>query len=192
MHLPPRRKRGHRHGHARTKAVDGGNPRHRSVLRDRRPADGRAAIDRVGMRPRRAGTRAPLRLGTGRAQPQLGRGTAETRPPRRAGRRRRAQSISMSVRLVFNSVWRNPGNRGRRFGRLGRAVRWQVRKCVARTAKVIQLANGMRFKAYPDCVVSSALVYSEWPEYWELGFVRQFLLSGEAIIDVGADVVHLP
>jgi len=97
----------------------------------------------------------------------------------------------MSVRLVFNSVWRNPGNRGRRFGRLGRAVRWQVRKRVARTAKVIQLANGMRFKAYPDCVVSSALVYSEWPEYWELRFVRQFLQPGEAIIDVGANVGHI-
>jgi FkbM family methyltransferase len=97
----------------------------------------------------------------------------------------------MSVRLVFNSVWRNPGNRGRRLGRLGRAVRWQVRKRVARTAKVIQLANGMRFNAYPDCVVSSALVYSEWPEYWELRFVRQFLQPGEAIIDVGANVGHI-
>jgi len=66
-----------------------------------------------------------------------------------------------------------------------------VRKRVARTAKVIQLANGMRFKAYPDCVVSSALVYSEWPEYWELRFVRQLLQPGEAIIDVGANVGHI-
>ena len=32
----------------------------------------------------------------------------------------------MSVRLIFNSVWKNPGNRARRVQRLARALLWQV------------------------------------------------------------------
>jgi FkbM family methyltransferase len=55
----------------------------------------------------------------------------------------------------------------------------------------MQLANGVLFKAYPDCVVSSALIYSSWPEYWELQFLRQFLRQDNVVIDVGANVGHV-
>jgi FkbM family methyltransferase len=49
----------------------------------------------------------------------------------------------------------------------------------------------MLFNAYPDCVVSSSLIYSDWPEYTELSFIRRMLRKGDSIIDVGANVGHI-
>ncbi|SRR5581483_7955260 len=97
----------------------------------------------------------------------------------------------MSVGLIFKSVWRNPGNRGQRFDRLARAAAWQIRKRFVAAPHVIALPNGVRFNAWPDCVTSSALMYSDWPEFWELHFIRRRLQPGEVIIDVGANVGHI-
>jgi FkbM family methyltransferase len=97
----------------------------------------------------------------------------------------------MSLKLVARSVWSNPGNQGRRWRKTLGAVRWQVRKRVWRSGRVLRLANGVRFRAYPDCVVSSALIYADWPEFTELMFLRRFLRPGEAVLDVGANVGHI-
>jgi FkbM family methyltransferase len=97
----------------------------------------------------------------------------------------------MSVRLIFNSVWQNPGNRGQRLFRLGRAAAWQMEKRLWRRPRTVRLSNGVLFVAHPDCVVSSALTYANWPEFHELQFVRRFLQREDAIIDVGANVGHV-
>ncbi len=60
-----------------------------------------------------------------------------------------------------------------------------------RAAKTIVLPNGRKFIAHPDCVVSSGLVYADWPEYRELMFVRENISSGSMMIDVGAYVGHI-
>jgi FkbM family methyltransferase len=97
----------------------------------------------------------------------------------------------MSVRLIFNSVWQNPGNRGHRLSRLGRAAAWQLEKRTKRRPKTIRLPNGALFVAHPDCVVSSALIYADWPEFRELHFVRGLLQRDDVVIDVGANVGHV-
>jgi FkbM family methyltransferase len=97
----------------------------------------------------------------------------------------------MSVRLIFNSVWQNPGNRGRRLSRLGRAAAWQFEKRIWKRPKKIRLPNGAFFVAHPDCVVSSALIYADWPEFRELHFVRRLLQRDDVVIDVGANVGHV-
>ena len=45
--------------------------------------------------------------------------------------------------------------------------------------------------AHPDCVISSALIYADWPEYRELTFIRRRLRQGDVVIDVGANVGHI-
>jgi len=70
-------------------------------------------------------------------------------------------------------------------------VGWQLQKHLVGTPRLLTLPNGVRFKAYPDCVVSSALIYSDWPEYHELMFVRGMLRTDEVVIDVGAHVGHI-
>jgi FkbM family methyltransferase len=40
-------------------------------------------------------------------------------------------------------------------------------------------------------VVSSALIYADWPEFAELMFLRRSLRPGELVLDVGANVGHI-
>jgi FkbM family methyltransferase len=97
----------------------------------------------------------------------------------------------MSLKLVTQSVWDNPGNRGKRIRKSLAAVGWQLQKRLLGTPRLLTLPNGVRFKAYPDCVVSSALIYSDWPEYHELMFARSILRPGDVVLDVGANVGHI-
>ena len=97
----------------------------------------------------------------------------------------------MSIKLVTKSIWGNPGNRGRRLRKSLDAAVWQLRKRTIRSPRTVRLPNGVLFRAYPDCVVSSALIYADWPEYHELMFLRGALRSGDVIIDIGANVGHI-
>jgi FkbM family methyltransferase len=97
----------------------------------------------------------------------------------------------MSVRIIMNSVWNNPGNRGRRLYRMLSAVKWQLEKRIGTGRRRLALANGRLFAAHADCVISSALIYADMPEYEELHFVRQHLDTDDAMIDVGANVGHI-
>ena len=78
----------------------------------------------------------------------------------------------MSVRLVAESVFGNPGNRGQWGQKSLAALAWQVRKRMSGRPREMRLPNDVCFNAYPDCVASSALVYADWPEYHELMQVR--------------------
>lgn len=97
----------------------------------------------------------------------------------------------MSVLQISKSIWLNPGNRGKRLAKAAAALRWQLYKRTVRRPKTIKLPNRVKFRAYPDSVVSSALIYADWPEYHELKFCRSLLDEGELIIDIGANVGHM-
>jgi FkbM family methyltransferase len=96
----------------------------------------------------------------------------------------------MGLASIVQFIWHNPGNRGMRLRKLACAVEWQVYKRVLRKPRIISLPNGVRFIAHPDCVISSALQYADWPEYAELQYCRRRLRSGDVLIDVGANVGH--
>lgn len=55
----------------------------------------------------------------------------------------------------------------------------------------LTLNNGRKFVAHPDCVVSSALIYSAIPEYHEIRFIRRRLDRDDVVVDVGANVGHV-
>ncbi len=97
----------------------------------------------------------------------------------------------MSVHLIANSIWQNPGNRGRRLRKGFAAVAWQWHKRASGSVRSLRLVNGMRFNAYPDCVVSSSLIYADWPEHDELMLLRRSLMPSNIVIDVGANVGHV-
>jgi FkbM family methyltransferase len=97
----------------------------------------------------------------------------------------------LTLRLVARSILSNPGNRGHRLERIARGVCWQIWKRSIRQSRRIRLANGLFFHAHPDCVVSSALHYADWPEYHELQWLRRVLGLGDVILDVGANVGHI-
>jgi FkbM family methyltransferase len=97
----------------------------------------------------------------------------------------------MRITHPIRSIWCNPGNRGRYLRQTVAAFLWQLRKRTYRSTKILRLRSGALFKAYPDCVISSALIYANWPEYHELTFLRRHLRAGEIVIDVGANVGHI-
>ncbi len=71
------------------------------------------------------------------------------------------------------------------------AIGWQLAKRAIGRPRIIRLPSGTFFKAYPDCVVSSALIYADWPEFHELMFIRKRLKPDQVAIDVGANVGHM-
>ena len=99
--------------------------------------------------------------------------------------------IKVRISQPIRSIWCNPGNQGRYLRKTVEAFLWQLRKRTYRSTKILRLRSGALFKAYADCVISSALIYANWPEYHELTFLRRYLRAGEIVIDVGANVGHI-
>ncbi len=97
----------------------------------------------------------------------------------------------MSVSIIKRSIWNNPGNQGQKLSRTAYAFGWQLWKRLIRTPLDLTLPNGRKFVAHPDCVVSSSLIYSQFPEYYELNLVRKSLQPADILIDIGANVGHV-
>jgi len=91
------------------------------------------------------------------------------------------------LNYVVGSVWLDESNRHVRLRRLFMAGGWQVWKRLVRTPVVVPLFNGFRFRAYPDCHVSSAALYSRIPNFRCLSFLRKHIEKG-TFIDIGANV----
>jgi len=96
------------------------------------------------------------------------------------------QSIR-SLNYVVGSVWHDESNRQVRLRRLLMAGGWQVWKRLVRTPVVVPLFNGFRFRAYPDCQSSSAVLYTRIPNFKCLSFLRKHIARG-ILLDIGANV----
>jgi FkbM family methyltransferase len=91
------------------------------------------------------------------------------------------------LNYVVGSVWRDESNRQVRLRRLFMAGGWQVWKRLVRTPVVVPLFNGFRFRAYPDCQASSAVLYVRIPNFKCLSFLRKHIEKG-ILLDIGANV----
>jgi FkbM family methyltransferase len=87
----------------------------------------------------------------------------------------------------ISSLWNDESNRGQRIRRLCALVGWQLWKRLVRKPITVSLFNGRRFRAYPDCPVSSGVLYTRIPNGRNILFLRTHL-SGGTLIDVGANV----
>lgn len=92
-----------------------------------------------------------------------------------------------SLNYVLGSVWHDESNRHARLRRLFLAGGWQVWKRLVGTPVVVPLFNGFRFRAYPDCQASSAVLYTRVPNFNCLTFLRKHIEKG-ILLDVGANV----
>jgi FkbM family methyltransferase len=92
-----------------------------------------------------------------------------------------------NLNYVVSSIWRDESNRGQRLRRLSYFVGWQLWKRSIRAPIILCLFNGLRFIAYPDCVVSSGFIYRRIPDYRDISFLRLHVQGG-SLVDVGANV----
>jgi FkbM family methyltransferase len=105
--------------------------------------------------------------------------------------RERSQTFVVKVvrDLIYpiSNLWNEESNRGQRLRRLSIFVGWQLWKRSFRKPIPVTLFNGKRFIAYPDCQVSSGVLYTRIRNSRNILFLRKYLLGG-TMIDVGANV----
>ncbi len=92
-----------------------------------------------------------------------------------------------NLEYVVSSIWVDESNQRQRVRRLLYFCGWQLWKRSQRKPVVIELFNGLRFIAYPDCSVSSGLIYHRIPDYREITFLREHVAGG-TLLDIGANV----
>lgn len=92
-------------------------------------------------------------------------------------------------RLMYpiSNLWNEESNQGQRLRRLFTFLGWQLWKRTVRRPITVTLFNGARFLAYPDCHISSGILYTRIPNSRNILFLRKHL-SGGTLIDVGANV----
>lgn len=88
---------------------------------------------------------------------------------------------------LMRRIFRNESNKHQRFRRLIAFAGWQIWKRTVAKPIMVNLFNGYRFLAYPDCWVSSGAIYFHVPDVREVNFLRQ-RLNGGVLIDVGSNV----
>jgi FkbM family methyltransferase len=106
---------------------------------------------------------------------------------RRAALQGPLPSFLENARYVLGSIWHEESNRKQRIRRLSLFLGWQFWKRVVKTTIVVKLFNGLRFRAYPDCQASSAVMYTRVPDSRDILFLRAHIGEG-TLIDVGANV----
>jgi len=97
--------------------------------------------------------------------------------------------LKFAQRLIYpiSTLWNEESNRGQRIRRLFMFVGWQLWKRTVRRPITVALFNGKRFEAYPDCPISSGVLYTRIPNSRNILFARKHL-SGGTLVDVGANV----
>jgi len=95
--------------------------------------------------------------------------------------------VAQDLIYPISNLWSEESNHGQRIRRLSVFVGWQLWKRVIRKPIGVSLFNGKRFKAYPDCQVSSGVLYTRIPNSRNILFLRKHL-SGGTLIDVGSNV----
>ena len=97
--------------------------------------------------------------------------------------------LKFAQHLIYpiSNLWNEESNQGERTRRLCIFVGWQLWKRIVRKPITVSLFNGKRFIVYPDCHVSSGVLYTRIPNSRNILFLRKHL-SGGTLIDVGANV----
>lgn len=92
------------------------------------------------------------------------------------------------MRRTAQRIWRHPGNRGRRFRRLGAWLGWQIWERAVRRPWMVTMPPDIHLKLAPHDPVTSAVLYCGVPDWAEMRFVRDYLRDGDVMVDVGANV----
>jgi FkbM family methyltransferase len=92
-----------------------------------------------------------------------------------------------SLSNIVGRIYYNKANTHEKFIRMLFFIGWQIWKRTVARPVHIQLFNGLRFIAYPDCQTSSSAIYFRIPDYREISLLRRKLNKG-LMIDIGANI----
>ncbi len=101
----------------------------------------------------------------------------------------RRRSSLYHLGSIPRQIWRHPNNRGRKLGRLGSAVVYQLRRRLGVPPATVPLGRGLRVHADRSFGGVSNLVYfGTFFEYDELRFCERYLRPGDVVVDGGANI----
>lgn len=89
---------------------------------------------------------------------------------------------------VARYVWTEPSNRRERVRRLAYAVAWQAWRATIGLPVVVRIDNGLRLIADPRAIGCSFAIYAHTYDSRQVGFLRQHVIPGGTLCDVGANV----
>ena len=95
--------------------------------------------------------------------------------------------LLLNLREIIHRIFYDESNKGENFSRILAFLGWQIWKRTIARPLHIQLFNGLRCIAYPDCQTSSSAIYFRVPDYREIFLLRRRLNKG-LMIDIGANV----
>src|SRR5258706_2309076 len=96
----------------------------------------------------------------------------------------RPQTLASTLGFIV----RHPHNRKRRLRALVTFAAWQMWKRTTHRSITATYWNKLKIRVYPDSRSASLALYTGLPEYDDMLFTDRFLKSGDAVIDVGADI----
>jgi len=95
--------------------------------------------------------------------------------------------MAQLIKILKMIIW-HPSNKGQVLNRILIFLGWQILKRSARLT-VLVTSCGKRFLAYPDCPVSSMLLYFNVPEYEELSILKSYCQKRKDVFfDIGANI----
>jgi FkbM family methyltransferase len=91
------------------------------------------------------------------------------------------------LNTILKNVWNHPSNSNEKVIRILRFISWQIIKRLINKAILID-SNNKEFLAFPDCTISSMLIYYKQPELEELNIIKKYSGGSNTFFDVGANI----
>ena len=91
-----------------------------------------------------------------------------------------------SSKSIISYIRKSPSNKGQKFYRFSLAILWQCYKRIIGLPLISRLDNGAKFILEPHSTNSSGNIYVKTYEAEYIYFLRENILKGGVIIDIGA------
>jgi FkbM family methyltransferase len=88
--------------------------------------------------------------------------------------------------LALSNIFSHPLNKGNFIKTLLKLIWWKINQITFNIPCTIELEKNILCICYPNSSYGSLIVYTRYPEYYELMFTKLFLKSNSIFFDVGA------
>lgn len=89
-----------------------------------------------------------------------------------------------SLYSIINSHF----NKQRKINTLLKLFWWKVNQLFLHLPTIIELNNGIKCICYPESSYGGLVIYTKWPEYYEMNFVLSHISDRSVFLDVGANI----
>lgn len=87
-----------------------------------------------------------------------------------------------SLQIILN----HPLNKNHKLKALFKLFWWKVNQILFKLPVVVELVPGIKCICYPESSFGSQIIYTKFPEYYEMDFVQWVLKPTDTFVDVGA------